>query len=179
MPRGKKKVGEYIRKVCTCQVFDCHSGEYMDATGKCHKGVELSPEAYESHQQAEQRQTAQNISSSSLWPPSFQKTDISGSSKPDENLVSVLQKLNLTSGMPTAPAIQNKVLSPIPAENLSSLAGSSGQLFKHANTSKDRDITGNAQNCSIATAARAAGVQVYNSGMYTCLNHEHQKNWKD
>ena len=93
-PPEMKQGRQYHRRVCTCQVHDCISGQYIDANGQKCNGVELRPEAFEAHQRAELHhcvQAERNHPSTSL-------------SSPSHDLLSRLEQVVLGPSRPSKPS---------------------------------------------------------------------------
>ncbi|EGG03859.1 uncharacterized protein MELLADRAFT_108954 [Melampsora larici-populina 98AG31] len=157
MPRGNKKVGERRRKVCTCKAFNCKSGVYLDAQGLSQQGVELSPEAYEAHQQSELRNIAQAATSDAFDAHSFQDINL-GSLSQDNHLVEILRELRVS------PASQ-------PSPSGSGEAADVAQVPDRSSREHHEDvILESSRTCPAIDTAREGGIEVYNTTNFFTFN---------
>ncbi|EGF99541.1 uncharacterized protein MELLADRAFT_68481 [Melampsora larici-populina 98AG31] len=151
MPRGNKKIGECLRKVCTCKAFNCKSGFYLDAQGSSQLGVELSPEAYEAHQQAELRNIAQAASSVDALEHSFQDINF-GSSSEDNQLVEILRELRVSPASQSSPSRSGEAVNPAQVPNQSSREHDEDVILESSRT------------CPAIDTEREVGSKVYDTG---------------
>lgn len=167
-----KKNRQTRRYVCTCLLYECSSGRYVDANGISCRGVELSPKAFEAHQRAQLRHQAQENSTKSTKTSRPSQSTHRTNAESENDLISRLEQVVLS---PNQPSRSSDDIPGASSHNQFPDAGSSrptesrqDELLStaiHGSTSVLQDDDAS-EDCLATIQARESGIQAYDCARF-------------